>query len=59
MRDSRYREDMRVGLDAELFYFFINFRDLRFDQLDLTYEMFYLDLFRNGGRCQWNSLQRA
>ena len=49
MRDSRYRKDRRVGLDAELFYFFINFRDLLFEQLDLAYEMFYLDLFRNGG----------
>lgn len=49
MRNSRYREDRRVGLDAELFYFFINFRDLFFDQLDLAYEMFYLDLFRSGG----------
>ena len=48
MRNSWHGEDRRVGLDTELFYFFIDFCDLFFEQLDLAHEMLDLDFFRDG-----------
>ena len=48
MGNSRYGYDRRVGLDAELFYFFIDFRNLRLDQLNLADEMSDLDFLGSG-----------
>ncbi len=36
-------------MDAELFYFFIDFGDLLLDQLDLGHEVLDLDFFSDGG----------
>ena len=61
MGNTRYGENRRVHLQAELFYFFIDFFDLQLDEFDLCNEMFDLNFFcrrRNANRVLCGFLQK-
>ena len=61
MGNTRYGENRRVHLQAELFYFFIDFFDLQLDEFNLCNEMIDLNFFcgrRNPDRTLCGFLQK-